>query len=136
MFESRNGRTIDANKPVKVYRNLHRNGPHGEPIYSIQQSGLVVGYAPEFVLHRVKFVVQKAGQAKVRATGKKVVHAFMTGLPVGGWVSIARPELMRSGTYNPYRNDTFVDRETGVELTFASIAKVGANGVQYYNQLV
>lgn len=129
MFESRNGRTINFYKPVKVYRNLHRNGPYGEPIYSIQQGGLVVGYSDSVTVAVAEFVIQKAGQAKVRATGKKVVHAFMTGYPYK--VEYFFPGNARSATYNPYRNDTFVDRETGTPVHTARIAKASPGGIHY-----
>lgn len=54
------------------------------------------------------------GDGRARATGRKVVHAFADGYLVP-W-SLAQRSF-RSATYNPYRTDTFVDRETGAPVT-------------------
>lgn len=120
-FDSRKGRTIDRRKPVKVYRNLHKSGV----VYSVMQNGLVVGYTPEITLTNAKFIVNAAGREKVRATGRKVVHAF-----VEGFLGDFRLATKRAAKYNPYKFDTFVT-ESGEPLFEAAAAQVGATGVLY-----
>jgi hypothetical protein len=76
----------------------------------------------------VKFAVQPAGREKVRATGRKNVHAFvrgdlLTGIfhgleVIGGYPARLAGEMMTDPTmvevtYNPYKYDTFVVKSTG-----------------------
>ena len=113
-------------KRSQVYFNLHKR------LFSVQQSGKVYAHADGVLLENVRFNVSKAGQRKVRETGRKNVHARVTGYPSKGeyYVTI-NPSLIpdfRNGienlkgsgwhtaTYNPYKNDTFVDAVTGAEL--------------------
>lgn len=137
MFEYRNGRTLDITRPVRLYRNLHRNGPAGQPVYSVAQKDArghwrVIGYTEHAVLRDGRFVVNKGGQAVVRRTGKKAVHAFAQGhlvpwhLAQQGWLS---------ATYNPYRNDTFVDRATGEALHEAPYIGLNEKGAWYIPEL-
>ena len=64
---------IDYNKRVYVYWNLHRK------LWSVRQSGLIVDHAHLLSLRDCKFLVGKAGQARVRREGKKNVHAYIKG---------------------------------------------------------
>ena len=67
-------------------------------------------------MYDAKFVVRKAGQAKVRSEGRKNVHAFAVG--TGGFRDgIATRLSGRPVTYNPYENDTFVFADTGEPVT-------------------
>ena len=121
-------------KRSQVYFNLHKR------CFSVQQGGKVYAHADGVMLENVRFNVSKAGQRKVRETGRKNVHARVTGygvvydfskdpLPVtldsyvvdhirenidGIWAKWSR------ATYNPYKNDTFVDTVTGEALHDAS----------------
>ena len=133
MFESRLGRSINVNKRVRVYRNLHRSGPNGEPIYSVLQDGLVVGYVDSINLDSVKFLVNPSGRDYVRRTGKKTVHAFVEGYPTPwylskNWYAAATTHNAR---YNPRVNDTFIDKSSGYPLKSARLATVGPDGVKY-----
>jgi hypothetical protein len=89
-----------------MYWNLHKH------IWSVQdcKTGLVTAHVNELTLSNAKFVVRKAGQAKVRREGKKNVHAFAV-----GYIDIDRDDTFdgRPVTYNPYKNDTFVFKDTG-----------------------
>lgn len=58
---------------VDVYWNVHLK------MYSIRSKGVVIGHAKAVLVRDAEFVVQPAGNAKVRATGRKVVHAFVRG---------------------------------------------------------
>ena len=101
-----------------VYRNLHLPGV----VYSLKlsSSGRVVLHSGRLVMKDCTFTVQPAGQARVRKTGSKVVHAGVTGTVVTDPVESAElyARLIRSRAtayYNPMVTDTFVDRE-GNEL--------------------
>lgn len=129
MFESRQGRSIDPNKRVRVYRNLHKKGV----VYSVLQDGLVVGYVKHINLTAAKFIVSAAGRDKVRRTGKKVVHAFVEGRPTNWYLS---PDMYKAATtyrarYNPKVNDTFIDKASGHPLHAAKLVHVGPDGVDY-----
>lgn len=90
---------IDPNRRVQVYFNLHRK------VYSVRQGGKVVAHVREIALRDVNFLVGAAGRDRVRATGQKTVHAYVTGYVVEGGL------LFRDGrsvTYNPLKYDTFV----------------------------
>lgn len=95
------GRTIDINKAVKVYKNLHSG------LYSVQQCGLVVAHVESIVLTSPAFKVSQAGRLRVIKEGKKNVHAFIV-----GYVESVNTCVIAVGkraiTYNPYKYDSFV----------------------------
>jgi len=86
-----------------VYYNLHKK------CYSVREQGLVADHVDSIVLKDCRFNVAPAGQAKVRRTGVKNVHATVSGIirfqmekyfeEYGDFESI---------TYNPFKYDTFV----------------------------
>ena len=91
-------------KRSQVYFNLHKR------CFSVQQGGKVYAHADGVMLENVRFNVSKAGQRKVRETGRKNVHARVsdnTEFLKNDW---------HTATYNPYKNDTFVDAVTGEAL--------------------
>jgi len=114
-------------KRSQVYFNLHKR------CFSVQQGGKVYAHADGVLLENVRFNVSKAGQRKVRETGRKNVHARVTGYP-GDYDSVIMGDELISyirdnteflktacagwhtATYNPYKNDTFVDSVTGEAL--------------------
>ena len=67
---------VDPSKPVRVYRNLHKQ------VISVKQGGLVRCHADNVVLHFCKFIVSKAGQKRVRDEKRKNVHEYIEGLVV------------------------------------------------------
>lgn len=96
---------------VEVYRNLR------DEIFSIRSpGGKVITRRSMVTLRDVKFIVQPAGREKVRREKRKNVHAF-----VKGAIILDIPKELnhfhvnkewRQVTYNPYRNESFVDVET------------------------
>ena len=86
-----------------TYYNLHKK------CYSVREQGLVADHVDSIVLKDCRFNVAPAGQAKVRRTGVKNVHATVSGIirfqmekyfeEYGDFESI---------TYNPFKYDTFV----------------------------
>ena len=113
-------------KRSQVYFNLHKR------LFSVQQNGKVYAHADGVLMENVRFNVSKAGQRKVRETGRKNVHARVSGYEPSDTKGVTlSPELVRfcrldieslkavgwhTATYNPYKNDTFVDAVTGREL--------------------
>ena len=109
---------LKPNLRAQVYYNLHHR------TFSVQQSGRVKAHSDGIILDDVRFLVGKAGQKKVRETGRKNVHARVSGVNVKLipsshiWQSFGRLEpYFESGwklaTYNPYVTDTFVDQSSG-----------------------
>jgi len=95
---------IDPNKKIEVYFNLHKK------TWSVRQSGKVIGHTDYIQVKDPQFVVSQKGNERVRREKKKNVHAFVRGyvesrLPVF-------PSKMRFVTYNPYKNSSFVVRNT------------------------
>lgn len=95
-------RKLTMAKPVKVYRNLHKN------TYSITQEGRVVAHGADFTLRDCSFQVQEAGRQRVLRTKQKNVHAFVKGFieysELYNRVKQAKPNLR----YNPYESDGFM----------------------------
>lgn len=77
-------RTINLDKPVRVYRCLSCQSPidmlrSPDPVYSILQGGLVVGHADKLTIQDSKFVCLPGAMAQSRKLGHKVVCAFVEG---------------------------------------------------------
>jgi hypothetical protein len=97
-------------KRVMVYYNLHKH------TFSIQYKGLVIAHADYVKLKNVEFRVRQGGKEKVRAEMSKNVHAFVIGDLVE-FIAYPATDLpsassSKSITYDPYKYDTFVYRDT------------------------
>jgi len=109
---------------IETYYNLHKH------CLSYRPPGGKVQHAKAMIVNNVKFVVQPAGNAKVRREGKKNVHAFVRGEPV--WIADLEDDLgdytpsnmvrhkFRRVTYNPYKHESFVMADTELPLTHAT----------------
>lgn len=89
---------IDIYRPVRVYRNLHKQ------CCSIQQGGIVKCHANEVQLSYCTFIVSQAGRARVIAEGKKNVHAYVDGYVFTGKESLSAIPSKGGGLfvgYNP-----------------------------------
>jgi hypothetical protein len=100
------GRNIDLEKPVYVYRNLHKEGIW----YSVKQNNLVVAHAQLMVLGDCKFMVNEKGRQRVLKNKQKNVHAFIKGFYTtsGMGTTAAKNDLPAMIEYNPYCNKTFI----------------------------
>ena len=95
---------IDKNRKVEIYFNLHKKK------WSVRQDGKVVQHTNFIQIREPQYVVRQKGKEKVRREKRKNVHAFVRGyvedrLPVF-------PSRNTFVTYNPYKNDSFVERNT------------------------
>lgn len=102
---------------VAVYRNLHRG------LFSVKRRDKPVEHARRIVLRDVRLLVRPAGRAKVLRDRRKAVHAFVTGVPVGGNDAIPR-RGWRSFSYDPYANEHFVLADTGEPVLAARFAEL------------
>lgn len=100
---------IDPDKPVEVYRNLHKK------CWSVRQRGKVRLHADYICLKSAEFKVSQKGRTRVLKEQRKNVHAFIKGfivspteinnnVLVGGGVGVEWVDV----TYNPYKHDSFV----------------------------
>jgi len=118
--EEQNKMLVDSllGQKVMVYYNLHKH------TFSVQKNGLVVLHADYVKLQDVEFRVRQGGKEKVRKEKSKNVHAFV----IGNLIDYCQypcddiPEEPTGDivTYNPYKYDTFVYKETEEPVTYAT----------------
>jgi hypothetical protein len=97
-------------KKVMVYYNLHKH------TFSVTYDSKVIMYADYVKLGDVEFRVRQGGKEKVRSEKSKNVHAFVIGklldyceYPCN---EMPTPSSDKVVTYNPYKHDTFVFKDT------------------------
>jgi len=97
-------------KRVMVYYNLHKH------TFSVTYKGIVVVHADYVKLSDVEFRVRQGGKDKVRDEMRKNVHAFVIGnlmdyceFPCEEIPSEPNNNVI---TYNPYKYDSFVRKDT------------------------
>ena len=95
---------------VMVYYNLHKH------TFSVQKNGLVVMHADFVKLKDVEFRVREGGKEKVRMEKSKNVHAFVIGT-LEDYCQYPCDEIPEEPTgnvvtYNPYKYDSFVYRDS------------------------
>ena len=99
---------------VQVYRNL-RNGLWSVVATEGPDKGRVIAHKSDFIIEECSYSVQPAGNAKVRRTGRKNVHAFIRGrVPSKMVMMLGRS---REVTYNPYKHRGFVLKASASQLT-------------------
>ena len=96
---------------VFVYWNLHKL------VWSVKalegkDKGRVIRHTKEITLYACTFKVSQAGRQRVLREQCKNVHAGVVGKWIGGTEGIAFKEYYFPVTYNPYKYETFVHRET------------------------
>lgn len=94
---------------VTVYRNLHLD------TFSVRLGTKVVLHSDWVKLRNAKFVVQPGGRDTVRRTKAKLVHAYISGILedyADEGEAPAAPSLPHPVGYNPYKDDTFMARDT------------------------
>jgi len=114
---------INPDKPVRVYRNLHKK------VISVKQDGLVRCHADNVVLHHCKFIVSKAGQKRVRAEKRKNVHSYIKGMVVDARLTDhILPFAWEVLYYNPYNTDFWTMESNGKEVESAEWVDVDGTG--------
>ena len=92
---------------VQVYRNL-RNGLWSVVALEGPDKGRVIAHKSDFIIEECSYSVQPSGNAKVRRTGRKNVHAFIRGR-VPSETMVMHERNQRRVTYNPDIHKGFVD---------------------------
>jgi hypothetical protein len=102
--------SLFVGKKVMVYYNLHKH------TFSVTYDSKVIMYADYVKLGDVEFRVRKGGKERVRSEKSKNVHAFVIGKLLDYCEypcdEIPTPSSDKVVTYNPYKNDTFVFKNT------------------------
>jgi len=108
---------------VFVYRNLHKYGLNGEPMYSVVcresargQYGVVVAWATHVHLTDCSFSVRSAGYDRVMESGVKNVHAGVVGY-LAPWTDL--PPSFESVSYDPFIARDFMTK-SGAPIAVAS----------------
>ena len=120
---------IDFSKPVRVFKNPKLG------CYNIMQGGLVKATARQIRLRDAQFLVRESGRLRMLRENRRTIHAYIQ----GQLVDYAHPSddrtinhlSGRSATYNPFRFNSFVDRETEAPLAHAPWVQLDENGVTY-----
>ena len=88
----------------EIYWTSHRK------MFSIRHKGKVIDHAHSVNAFGAEFIVQPAGQRRVRETGHKTIHAFVRCREVETLEPGAPPLIFRKNKvrYDPKVNDTFV----------------------------
>jgi len=100
----------DKPKRLEVYYNLHKK------VWSVRRKGRVIDHCTYVEILNPSFDVQPAGNARVKRTGVKNVHAFVRGNRNETEDESLRWPITddwREVTYNPKKHNSFVLRETG-----------------------
>ena len=104
-------------KKVMVYYNLHKH------TFSITYNSKVIMYADYVKLGDVEFRVRQGGKEKVRSEKSKNVHAFVIGKLLNYCEypcdEMPTPSSDNVVTYNPYKHDTFVFKNTEEPVYYA-----------------
>ena len=103
--------SIFIGKKVMVYYNLHKN------TFSITYDNKVILHADYVKLGDVEFRVRKGGNERVRQQKSKNVHAFVIGRLLDYCEypcdDIPYPTSDNVVTYNPYKHNSFVYKDSG-----------------------
>jgi hypothetical protein len=95
---------------VFVYYNINLSNKLKSPYFSIKdiKTGKVIGHDTKIMLKDAMFKVLQSGRQRVINTGRKNVHAGAV-----GFLTHETPvELPISITYNPYKYNSFVVKNT------------------------
>jgi hypothetical protein len=99
--------------PVRVHLNLHRAkaGKGDEWTVTPAKGGKVIGHVATITLRDVSFRVSEATRQRILTRTKhREVHAWAVGEPTDGPAEGAQ---LIEITYNPFRDATFIRRDTG-----------------------
>jgi len=115
------GRSIDFSAKVQVYRNLH--GGFSSK-YSIRQRGLVVAHCSSLELVEAEFYVSEAGRRRLLMSGRKNVHAWISGTIINNHGKLMVP--VEKVTYQPRLYGSFI--KYAVEGKSIKVVKVAEAG--------
>ena len=117
--------TLPSHETVysEVYFNLHKK------VFSVralegENKGKVIAHMNIVLVELPKFVVQEGGRQRVIREKRKNVHAFVRGQVLLRYSRAGLPDLdeMIEVTYNPYKYDSFVTKNSNIPVKRASLA--------------
>jgi hypothetical protein len=119
---------INPEKKVRIYRNLNKK------CLSVKQDGIVVCHASEVRLKDCRFIVNAAGQKRVRTEKRKNVHSYVEGFVVdkkeyGNMLPYEWNVLY----YNPYKTDHWIESDSGKYVEFAQLVELNIISVIGFN---
>ncbi|AHJ87634.1 hypothetical protein Bp8pC_204 [Bacillus phage Bp8p-C] len=106
-------REVKTGAVSKVYFNLHKK------VFSVKQNEKVVCHSSIVILSDVTFKVNQKGRDKVLKENRKNVHAYVIGTLTQD-VKAHIDETYREATYNPYKFNSFIDKETHQPISTAN----------------
>ena len=114
---------------VSVYYNLHK---HCLSLRSMQGAsyGRVIAHRNAVWLKDVKFVVNESGRQRVIKEKRKNVHAFVRGTITDDIIGLGLKEVIV--TYNPYKYDSFVIKDTERLIKEAEFVKISDKIITAY----
>ncbi|HFK1543388.1 TPA: hypothetical protein ACGXM3_005210 [Bacillus cereus] len=129
-------RVIEESQKVNCFWNLHLNvfSLEGRTMENGAKKNLVLAHGNNIILLNVKFTVRESGRQKVLREQKKNVHAFVKGnfMGIAGYnEKLILGAGMREAYYNPYKQDSFTDKETGKKLEGAGIVILADKRIYY-----
>ena len=107
---------------VWVYKNLNLSDKLGYPIFSIMDvsTNKVIGHERNLMLKDCVLKVRQGGMERVREEKRKNVHAGVV-----GFLSEEQPHVLPiSITYNPYKYNSFVKKESEEPIYNAKLVSV------------
>ena len=119
---------IKTNQSVYVYKNLHKD------CWSVKQHGLVKAHIPKDTtigMSECYFTVDVKGREKVLREKRKNVHAYIRGR-LHNIDNINKDGKEVEVTYNPYKYETFVDKDTEKFVYYADEVLLTHNKVTAY----
>ena len=124
---TQHGRFIEQGQEVECYFNLHKK------VFSIKdvKTDIVLAHADHVGLFDCEFKVSEAGRQRVLREQRKHVHARVRGKYIPYRVDCIN---MREGYYNPYKTETFVDKENGTALHKADLVVLEDKQIKYWSE--
>ena len=107
---------------VFVYRNLHKK------CFSVKslKTGRVIAHVNSIDLINVSFRVSQAGRQRVLRERRKNVHAGVVGFVASGLSNNLNMDI----TYNPYKYNSFVLKDTEIPVFKADAVHIDLNGIK------
>jgi len=124
---------IDYERPVRVFKNWKHN------CYTIMQDGVVRASARQVHLRDVQFLVRESGRRRMLQRKRKTVHAYAEGRLEAHVHPGQEAQLAgirgRMAFYDPYRFDSFVDRDSLEPVHQAGQVFLDESGLTYTSEL-
>lgn len=109
-----------------VYCNLQKRCSSIAELKGTATKGRVIGHQQKVVVRDVDFVIKRSEQQRARQTGQRNVHAYARGTvdPATDADSIINHPKARRISYNVWKADTFVWRDTGEPVESAPVVAI------------